>query len=94
MTNKLSLNIQKSKTFIKLKLNIPFNLFSCCSINNNLIKKFNSYQEQIEPFLDVYNTLVIKNNNTDEETEECNDDDDNDDDNNDYEDDKIYKKKN
>ena len=95
MTNKLSLNIQKSKTFIKLKLNIPFNLFSCCSINNNLIKKFNSYQEQIEPFLDIYSSLVIKNNNTEEDTEENNDDNNDDDinENDDYEDDKIYKKK-
>ena len=96
MTNKLSLNIQKSKTFIKLKLNIPFTLFSCCSINNNLIKKFNSYQEQIEPFLDIYNTLVVKNNNTEEDTDECNDDDNDNDDNNDNDDDevdKIYRKK-
>ena len=85
MVNKLSLNIQKNKTFIKIKLSLPFNLFSCCSINNSPIKRYNSYQEQIEPNLNILNSLIVKNNNTTDNTEECDNESDN------YEQ-KIFKK--
>ena len=84
MIDKLPLNIQKSKTYIKIKLVVPFSLFSCCSINNNSIKKYNSYQEQIELYLDIFKTLVIKNNNTNNDSDEIDEDDK-------YEEDKIYK---
>ena len=63
MINKLSLNIQKNKTYIKIKLSIPFGLFSCCSISTYNSEKYKSYQEQNEPYLNSYNSMVIKNNN-------------------------------
>ncbi len=36
MINKNSLKIQTNKTFIKIKLLIPFTLFSCCSVRYNI----------------------------------------------------------
>ena len=71
MVNKLPLNIQKSRTFIKIKLSVPFNLLSCCSVNNSPIKRYSSYQEQIEPNLNIFNSLIVKNNNINDYTEEC-----------------------
>jgi hypothetical protein len=77
MVNKLPLNIQKSRTYIKIKLSVPFNIFSCCSVNNSPIKRFNSYQEQIEPNLNIFNSLIVKNNNINDDTEECDNESDN-----------------
>ena len=59
---------------------------SCYSLNNSSLKKYNSYQEQREPYLDVFKSLVIKNNNTNYDSEENNDEDER------YEEDKIYNK--
>ena len=70
MIENLSLNIQKDDTYIKIKLNLPFNLFSCCSIRNNNYKKFNSYQEQNENHLNIYNSFIIKKNDINEDNDE------------------------
>ena len=77
MVNKLPLNIQKNRTYIKIKLSVPFNIFSCCSVNNSPIKRFNSYQEQIEPNLNIFKSLIVKNNNINVDTEECDNESDN-----------------
>ena len=68
MINKNVLKIQTNKTFIKIKLLVPFTLFSCCSVRHNIYKKYNSYQEQNEPYLDSSNFLQIKKNNDDNES--------------------------
>ena len=70
MIDQLPLKIQTNKTFIKIKLSIPFNFFSCCSVKYDIYKKYKSYQEQNEPFLDICNILEIKNNDDNEESEE------------------------
>jgi hypothetical protein len=70
MISKYKLKVQSNKTFIKIKLLVPFNLFSCCSIRYNMHKKYNSYQEQSEPYLDSSNFLEIKTNDNDNESEE------------------------
>jgi len=60
--NNLSLKLQKNKTYIKIMLSLPFNLFSClCVNNNNENKKVKTYQQQNEESLDIYNFLEIKN---------------------------------
>ena len=72
----LPLKLQKNKTYIKIMLSLPFNLFSClCLNNNNDNKKVKTYQQQNEECLDIYNFLEIKNN-FDEINNEENDDED------------------
>ena len=74
--NNLPLKLQKNKTYIKIMLSLPFNLFSClCLNNNNDNKKVKTYQQQNEECLDIYNFLEIKNN-FDEINNEENDDED------------------
>ena len=86
MLDKLTLKIQKNKTYMKLKLFIPFSFFSCCSINNSPFRKYNSYQEQIEPNLNIFKCLQIKKNNDDSEE-------DNEEENDNYEEKICHKKK-
>lgn len=78
----LSLKLQKNKTYIKIMISLPFNLFSCFCLNNNSEnKKIKTYQQQNEECLDIYNCLEIKNNYNEIDSDE-NDDADNKDNNN------------
>ena len=66
--NNLTLNIQKCKTYIKIKLTLPFNLCSCCNVSNRN-DNIKSYQQQNAEYLDAFNCLEIKNNYIDSENE-------------------------
>ena len=79
LINNLPLKLQKNKTYIKIMLSLPFNLFSClCLNNNNENKKVKTYQQQNEECLDIYNFLEIKNNFNEIDNEENDDEDIND----------------
>ena len=67
--NKLPLKIQKRKIYINIKVVYPFKLFSCCGIFNNN-KKFRTYQEQNQKFLNVKKNINIKVINGDDDNSE------------------------
>ena len=71
LLNKKPLRIQRAKTYIKINLCFPFNLFSCC--NANILEqkyKINSYEIQNKKYLDKKKCFVIKENKNVESDEE------------------------
>ena len=73
MLHKQPLRLQKSKTYIKIKLDLPFNFFFCC--NANILEQksqMSSYEIQNKKFLDKKNCFVIKENKDIENDEENN----------------------
>ena len=73
MLYKKPLRIQKEKTYIKIDLDIPFSIFSCCNVNNTMEQKIKSYEIQNKEFLDVDSCFVIKDNYDIETEQESND---------------------
>ena len=62
MIYKKSLRIQKERTYIKIDLNVPLKLFSCCKNVNIMEQKIKPYGLQNKRFLNVDSCFVIKDN--------------------------------
>ena len=62
MIYKKSLRIQKERTYIKIDLNVPLKLFSCCKNVNIMEQKIKPYGQQNKQFLNVDSCFVIKDN--------------------------------
>jgi hypothetical protein len=64
MIDNCPLRLQKKRVYLKIKLIIPSNIFSCCNANT-FDSKIYSYQVQNQKYFDVKSSFVIKNDNSD-----------------------------
>ena len=71
MINSLPLFIQIGRTFIKIKLKVPFSFFGCCKINESINEFY--YQIQNEKNINYDNNIYIKEENDDDDIQSDND---------------------
>ena len=58
------LRLQTKRVYLKIKLLIHSNIFSCCN-TNTFDSKIYSYQSQNQKYFDIMSSFVIKNDNSD-----------------------------
>ena len=64
MIDNSPLRLQKKRVYLKIKLVIPSNIFSCCNANTFDSKIF-SYQAQNQKYFNIMSSFVIKTDNSD-----------------------------
>jgi predicted component of type VI protein secretion system len=64
MIDNSPLRLQTKRVYLKIKLLIHSNIFSCCNANT-FDSKIYSYQAQNQKYFDIMSSFVIKNDNSD-----------------------------
>ena len=74
MSPQYPLCIEVQKTYLKLRLQKPFSLFSCCNVYTTSVTKMLVYQKQNERCFDLFCSMVFKedDNELEEDDEEIN----------------------
>ena len=67
MSPQYPLCIEVQKTYLKLKIQKPFSLFSCCNVYTTSMSKMLVYQKQNERGFDLFCSMVFKEDDGEEE---------------------------
>ena len=63
MSPEYPLSIEVQETYLKLSLQKPFSLFSCCNVHTTSVSKMLVYQKQNEKGFDLFSSMVLKDDN-------------------------------
>ena len=70
MSLQYPLSIEVQKTYLKLRLQKPFSLFSCCNVYTTSMTKMLVYQKQNERGFDLFCSMVFKEDDNEMEEDE------------------------
>ena len=63
MSPEYPLSIEAQETYLKLSIQKPFSLFSCCNVHTTSVSKMLVYQKQNEKGFDLFSSMVFKDDN-------------------------------